>query len=85
LVNTETSADVRATVHSFLAQAEYVGEIVCGLAIAVVARFAGLSTAPATCAALFAITILLIQRLGSSRTVRAKPAICSRSELELQN
>jgi predicted MFS family arabinose efflux permease len=67
-VNRQTSGDVRATVHSFLAQAEYVGEIVCGLAIAVIARFAGLSPALVTCAALFAITILLILRLGTSRT-----------------
>jgi MFS family permease len=36
-VNQATSGDVRATVHSFLAQAEYVGEIACGLAIALVA------------------------------------------------
>jgi TctA family transporter len=67
-VNRQTSGDVRATVHSFLAQAEYVGEIVCGLAIAVIARFAGLSPALVTCAALFAITILLILRRGTSRT-----------------
>jgi hypothetical protein len=40
-VNRQTSGDVRATVHSFLAEAEYVGEIVCGLAIAVVARLGG--------------------------------------------
>jgi len=70
-VNRQTSGDVRATVHSFLAQAEYVGEIVCGLAIAVVARLGGLSLALVTCAALFAITIFLIQRLGISRTARA--------------
>jgi hypothetical protein len=70
-VNRQTSADVRATVHSFLAQAEYVGEIVCGLAIAAVARLAGLSPALVACAALFAITIVLVQRLGSSRTARA--------------
>jgi MFS transporter, DHA3 family, tetracycline resistance protein len=61
-VNRQTSSDVRATVHSFLAQAEYVGAIVCGLAIALVARFAGLSLALAACGALFAITILLIKR-----------------------
>jgi MFS family permease len=66
-VNRQTSADVRATVHSFLAQAEYVGEIVCGLAIAVIARLAGLSLALVTCAALFAITIVLIQRLSPRR------------------
>jgi hypothetical protein len=70
-VNRQTSGDVRATVHSFLAQAEYVGEIVCGLAIAVVALYAGLSPALVSCGALFAITILLIQRLGTSRTARA--------------
>jgi MFS transporter, DHA3 family, tetracycline resistance protein len=64
-VNRQTSGDVRATVHSFLAQAEYLGEIVCGLAIAVVARFAGLSTTLVTCSALFAITVVLIQRLGT--------------------
>ena len=67
-VNRQTSGDVRATVHSFLAQAEYVGEIACGLAIAVVARFAGLSPALMTCGALFAVAILLIQRIGPSRT-----------------
>jgi Major Facilitator Superfamily len=69
-VNRQTSAEVRATVHSSLAQAEYVGEIVCGIGIAVVARLAGLSPALVTCGALFAITILLIQRLGTSRTGR---------------
>jgi MFS family permease len=65
-VNRQTSGDVRATVHSFLAQAEYLGEIVCGLAIAAVARFSGLSPALMTCAALFAITILLIRRLAAT-------------------
>jgi hypothetical protein len=61
-VNRETTSDVRATVHSFLAQAEYLGEIMCGLAIAVLARFAGLSSALVACAALFAITVLLVVR-----------------------
>jgi hypothetical protein len=67
-VNRQTTADVRATVHSFLAQAEYLGAIGCGLAIAAVGRFAGLSPALVTCAALFALTILLIQRPGIPRT-----------------
>ena len=70
-VNRETSGDVRATVHSFLAQAEYAGAIVCGLAVATVAGAAGLSAGLVSCGALFAITILLIQRLGTSRTARA--------------
>ena len=66
-VNRHTSGDVRATVHSFLAQAEYVGEIACGLAVAAIARLAGLSAALLASAALFALTILLIQRATASR------------------
>jgi hypothetical protein len=62
-VNRQTSGDVRATVHSFLAQAEYVGEIVCGLAIAGVARLAGLSPALGACGALFALAILFVRRV----------------------
>lgn len=73
-VNRQTSGDVRATVHSYLAQAEYVGEILCGLAVAVVARLGGLSLALGAGAALFATTILLIQRLGTSRTAADAPA-----------
>ena len=61
-VNRQTTSEVRATVHSMLAQAEYVGEIVCGLAVAAVARLAGLSPALVTCGALFAVTILLVRR-----------------------
>jgi MFS family permease len=63
-VNRQTSGDVRATVHSFLAQAEYLGEIVCGFAIAAVALLAGVSVALAASGALFAITVLIVQRLG---------------------
>ena len=66
-VNRHTSGDVRATVHSFLAQAEYVGEIACGLAVAAIARLAGLSAALLASAALFALTIVLIQRATASR------------------
>jgi MFS transporter, DHA3 family, tetracycline resistance protein len=61
-VNRQTSSDVRATVHSLLAQAEYLGAIGCGLAIAATAGFAGLPLALVTCAALLAITILLVRR-----------------------
>ena len=61
-VNQQTVGDVRATVHSLLAQAEYLGAIVWGLAVSVVARIAGLSLALVACGALFAITIFLIQR-----------------------
>lgn len=64
-LNRQTSSDVRATVHSFLAQAEYVGEIVCGLAIAGLALSGGLSLTLVACAALFAMTILVVRRLGA--------------------
>jgi MFS family permease len=77
-VNRQTSGDVRATVHSFLAQAEYLGEIVCGLAVAAIARVAGLSLALVTCAALFAITAGLIRRLGTSAEARTESAPSAR-------
>jgi len=66
-VNRQTSSAVRATVHSLLAQAKYVGEITCGLAIAAIAQLADMSFALVTCGALLAITILLVQRFGSPR------------------
>jgi hypothetical protein len=71
-VNRQTSGDVRATVHSFLAQAEYVGDIACGLAVAVVVGLAGLSPGLVACGALFAITIGLILRLGTTRAAGAR-------------
>ena len=64
VVNQQAVGEVRATVHSFLAQAEYLGVIACGLFVAVVARLAGLTPALLTCAALFGITILLTVRRG---------------------
>ena len=67
-VNRQAGADVRATVHSLLAQAEYVGEISCGLAIAVLAGVAGLSPSLVACAALFAITIVLIQAMPADES-----------------
>jgi hypothetical protein len=41
-LNRQTTGNVRATVHSLLAEAEYLGEILCGVAIAAVAQLAGL-------------------------------------------
>jgi hypothetical protein len=66
-VNRETTGDVRATVHSFLAQASAFGEILCGLAVAATARLAGLPVALVACGALLALTILVVRRLGTSR------------------
>jgi hypothetical protein len=58
-VNRETTSDVRATVHSFLAQAEYLGEIALGLGVAGIALAAGLSPALLACAGLFALAIVI--------------------------
>lgn len=63
-VNAQSTADVRATVHSFLAQAEYAGEIACGAVIAVVAAQAGMSAALLCAGALFVVTGLLARRAG---------------------
>jgi hypothetical protein len=67
-VNRQTTGTVRATVHSFLAQASALGQIACGLAVAAVARLADVPQALVACAALLAVTVLLVQRLGTSRT-----------------
>ncbi|MEV4514391.1 MFS transporter [Dactylosporangium sp. NPDC049525] len=63
-INRHTGSDVRATVHSLLAQAEYVGAIACGLGVAAVARLGGPPLAFATCAALLAATIVLVRYGG---------------------
>ena len=64
VVNQQAVGEIRATVHLFLAQAEYLGVIACGLFVAVVARLAGLTPALLTCAALFLIMVLLTVRRG---------------------
>jgi MFS family permease len=61
-VNARTTSDVRATTHSFLAQAEYLGEVTCGLLIALVAHLVGLPLALAGSAALFAVTAAMMRR-----------------------
>ncbi|MFF0271478.1 MFS transporter [Kribbella sp. NPDC004536] len=61
-VNTRTTADVRATTHSFLAQLEYLGEIACGLTISAIAALSTLPLALVACAVLFAATALLMRQ-----------------------
>jgi hypothetical protein len=62
-VNRLAVGDVRATVHSVLAQAEYLGAIGCGLGVAGTARLAGLPVALLACGALLVLALLLVQRL----------------------
>ncbi|GAB3750667.1 MFS transporter [Microlunatus parietis] len=59
-VNRRATSDVRATVHSFLAQAEYVGEIACTSVLAAIAGLAGLTGALLPAAGLFLISILVL-------------------------
>lgn len=64
-VNRRTTSEVRATLHSFLSQAESVGEIIGGVTLALVARAAGASVTLLTAAALIALTCLLVARSRS--------------------
>ncbi len=65
-VNKIATDNVRATVHSFLAQSEYLGEIVCGLAIGLLAQATNLSSALMGAAALLIATAILIVRYVKS-------------------
>jgi MFS family permease len=74
-VNRQTSDDVRATVHSFLAQAEYAGAIVGGLGLAALAGSAGLSMTLVVCGVLFASTVVLLRPTGAGRTAGSGPTV----------
>jgi MFS family permease len=71
-VNSRTTSDVRATTHSFLAQAEYLGVVSFGLAIASIARLAGLPVALASCAALFALSAVVMHHRSTPRPHRIR-------------
>ncbi len=59
-VNRQVTSDVRATVHSFLGQAESVGEIVGGIALALIAQSGGIAVTLMTSAVLIAIAAVLV-------------------------
>jgi MFS family permease len=61
-VNRRTATEVRATVHSFLSQAESVGEIVGGFALAAVARAGGISTTLVVSGAIVGFAGVLVAR-----------------------
>lgn len=63
-VNENASSQVRATMHSVLAQAEYTGEILCGAAITAVAAASEMTPALLLCAVLFAASALVARRLA---------------------
>ena len=66
-INEQTVSAVRATVHSLLAQAKYLGEIACGFAIAAVAHLATMPLALLICGGLLAVAALLVQHISSPR------------------
>ena len=71
-VNRRTSSDVRATVHSFLSQAETIGEIFGGIALAVLAQAAGISATLLTSGALIACAGAMVARSRSDRSASPK-------------
>jgi hypothetical protein len=66
-VNRHTTSDVRATVHSFLSQAESVGEISGGFTLALIARAAGISVVLTTSGALIACAGAMVARARLTR------------------
>lgn len=72
-VNRRTTSDVRATVHSFLSQAESIGEIFGGLALALLARVAGISVAFLTSGALIACAGAMVARSRADRLIPKRP------------
>ncbi len=62
-VNQRTTSDVRATVHSFLSQAEYLGEITLGFGLGALAQASGIAAAMLGACALVALTGALVLRL----------------------
>jgi MFS transporter, DHA3 family, tetracycline resistance protein len=74
-VNRRTVSEVRATVHSFLSQAECAGEIVSGAALAVLARAAGTAGVLIASAAVVAFTGAIVAGAGepAKKTRQSQP------------
>ena len=70
-VNRRATSDVRATVHSFLSQAETVGKSLGGFALAVLAQAVGSLAAIITAGALAAIAGAMVARSRADRSPTA--------------
>lgn len=66
-VNRRTTSDVRATVHSFLSQAESIGEIIGGFVLAGLAQAHGISVTLWAAGALLAVAGALVARSRADR------------------
>lgn len=73
-VNRRATSDVRATVQSFLAQAEYVGEISFGFALGVLAQATSIGLAMTGSCALVICAGLLALRSRAAHPTRVEPA-----------
>lgn len=69
-VNRRVGNDVRATVQSFVAQAEYTGEILVGLGLALLATAGGVVATFSVAACILALTAMFVARVGGSRDSR---------------
>ena len=66
-LNWRTPSDIRTTMHSFLSQAESVGEIAGGAALAGLARLSGIVPAIVVCGALIALAGAIVARSRADR------------------
>jgi MFS family permease len=66
-VNGRTTSDVRATVQSFLAQVEYAGAILCGIALSALAQATSITGALAGACALAACASVVVARSHADR------------------
>jgi hypothetical protein len=71
-VNRRSASNVRATMHSFLSQAETIGEIAGGTGLAILARAGGISLTLTTSAGLIAVVAALVA-LAPNRGPRPRP------------
>jgi len=74
-VHRRTSSGVRATVHSFLGQAESVGEITGGMMLGAVAQWSTLPLALTGSAGLFLLTFVIVSRSRAGRAEQVEPAV----------
>jgi len=72
MANREASSGVRATVISFLGQAEALGQVLGGVALGLVAQFVSLPIALATAAGLLAAAAIPVAVIGRARPARAR-------------
>ncbi len=72
MANREASSGVRATVISFLGQAEALGQVLGGVTLGLVAQFVSLPVTLATAAGLLAVAAIPVAAVGRAQPARAR-------------